>query len=107
MHFCSGGCIATLTATGTIFDVPPATVPGNVENTTHPDLPALGFFEVGAADTRRVYIRSGQFGQEFIPPDTSYCDYDVARWPPVNHPECDDCLTWLRGAYYEIPWWWE
>ncbi len=96
-----------LQANGTIFDAPPAAVAGNVENTTHPQLPALGFFEVGAADTSRVYIGGGQLGQEFVPPNTPYCDYAFNTWPPVNHPECDDCLKWLQGAYYEMPWWWQ
>ncbi|MCY7328760.1 MAG: DUF4249 domain-containing protein [Saprospiraceae bacterium] len=97
-----------LEANGTIFDAPPAAVPGNVENTTHPDLPALGFFEVGAADTVRVFTGNGQLGSEFLLQNTPYCQLDYSKgWPPVNHPECDDCLTWIKGAYYEIPWWWQ
>ncbi len=97
-----------LEANGTIFDAPPAAVTGNIENISHPDQPALGFFEVGAADTSRVFTGNGQLGSEFLLQNTSYCQLEYSgTWPPVNHPECDDCLTWLKGAYYEIPWWWE
>ena len=97
-----------LTANGTIFDAPPAAVAGNVENLTHPDQPALGFFEVGAADTSRVFTGNGQLGEEFLLHNVPYCQMDYSQgWPPVNHPECDDCLAWLKGAYYELPWWWQ
>ncbi len=95
-----------LSANGTIFDAPPAAVSGNVENATHPDLPALGFFEVGAADTVRVYTGNGQLGNEFLLQNVPYCKLDYSYWPPVNHPECDNCLL-IPGAYYEVPWWWE
>ncbi|MEO6039318.1 MAG: DUF4249 domain-containing protein [Saprospiraceae bacterium] len=96
-----------LTATGTIFDSPPAAVAGNIENLTHPDRPALGFFEVGAADTARVFSGNGQLGNEFLLKGEPYCQLDWSIWPPVNHTECDDCLTWLKGSYYELPWWWQ
>ncbi len=98
-----------LTATGTIFDSPPAVVAGNMENTTHPNRPALGFFEVGAADTVRIFSGNGQLGDEFLLQDNIYCEIDWSKYPqpPVNYPECDDCLKWLRGAYYEVPWWWQ
>lgn len=95
-----------LHANGTIFDAPPAVVSGNVENITHPNQPALGFFEVGAADTVRVFTGNGQLGNEFSLQNTPYCKLDYTHWPPVNSPECDDCLL-LPGAYYEAPWWWE
>ena len=96
-----------LTANGTIFDAPPAVVVGNVENTGYPDRPALGFFEVGAADTVRIYSGNGQLGSEFLLQNVPFCQLDYTRWPPVNQPECDDCLTWIKGAFYEMPWWWE
>ena len=96
-----------LLASGTIFDAPPAAVAGNVENMTHPNNPALGFFEVGAADTSRVFTGDGELGSEFVYPSRPYCQLQyTGNWPPVNHPECDDCLL-LKGAYYEIPWWWQ
>ncbi len=95
-----------LTADGTIFDAPPAAVPGNVENITHPNSPALGLFEVGAADTVRVFTVNGQLGSEFLLHNTPYCDIDYSFGrPPVNHPECDNCLL-LKGAVYDVPWWW-
>ncbi len=95
-----------LNATGTIFDAPPATVPGNVENLTHPNQPALGLFEVGAADTVRVFTGNGQLGDEFLLQNYPYCQIDYTKgWPPVSYPECDNCLL-IPGASYEVPWWW-
>lgn len=91
---------------GTILDVPPARVTGNVENLTQPNRPALGYFEVSAIDTVRVFTRNGLLGDEFLLQVNPYCDYDWWKWPPVNHPECDNCLL-LEGATLEKPYWWE
>lgn len=92
--------------TGTIFDVPPSRVFGNVENLTDPDNPALGYFEVSAIDTARVYTANGLLGDEFLLSDNPYCSYDYSRWPPVNHPECDNCLL-LPSSTLQKPDWWQ
>lgn len=95
-----------LNATGTIFDAPPAAIAGNVENLTNPDVPALGFFEIGAADTVRVFTGNGQLGSDFQVQNSPYCRIEyTGSWPPVNHLECDKCLL-LTGATYDVPWWW-
>lgn len=99
--------IAQLIApTGTIFDAPSSKVYGNVENLSDPDNPALGYFEVSTADTARVYTSNGQLGDEFVLPTNNYCDYDWSNWPPVNHPECDNCLL-LPSSTLEKPSWWQ
>ena len=95
-----------ITPSGTIFDVPPARAIGNVANETHPDHPALGYFELSAVDTTRVYTRNGLLGQEFLVNDNPYCQYDWMNWPPVNHKECDNCLL-LKGSTYKQPEWWQ
>lgn len=92
--------------TGTIFDVPPARVYGNVENLTNPNRPALGYFEVSAVDSARVFTRNGLLGDEFLLQDNPYCNYDWSKWPPVNHRECDNCLL-LEGSALQKPVWWE
>ena len=90
---------------GTILDAPPAQVLGNVENLTNPGQPALGFFEVAAIDTVRVFTRDDLLGDAFQINERPYCDYDWSKWPPVTHPECDKCLL-LEGATLEKPYWW-
>jgi len=95
-----------ISPTGTIFDVPPARVYGNVENETDPDRPALGYFEVSAVDTARVFTRNGLLGDDFLLQVNPYCNYDWSKWPPVNHPECDNCLL-LEGSTLQKPEWWE
>lgn len=95
-----------ISPSGTIFDVPPSRVFGNVENITNPGNPALGYFEVSAVDTARVYTRNGLLGDDFLLNQTTYCDYDWAKWPPVNHPECDDCLL-LPASTLQKPDWWQ
>ena len=96
-----------ISPTGTIFDVPPSRIYGNVENTTHPDHPAFGYFQVSAVDTARVYTSNGLLGDDFLLSQTTYCDYDYSgKWPPVNHPECDDCLL-LPSSTLQQPVWWQ
>ncbi|MEZ4965269.1 MAG: DUF4249 domain-containing protein [Saprospiraceae bacterium] len=91
--------------TGTIFDTPAAKMPGNVENITDPGNPALGYFEISAIDTARVYSRNGLLGDDFLLQDVMYCDYDFSMWPPVNHPECDNCLLWPASTLDQPVWW--
>jgi Domain of unknown function (DUF4249) len=95
-----------LAQNGSIFDAPPAVVPGNIYFAGEPGEPAaLGFFEVCSADIKRKYLQNGDLGEEFrsFP---EYCAYDWSRWPPVNHLECDNCLL-LAGSSYEKPFYWQ
>ncbi|MBK7939405.1 MAG: DUF4249 domain-containing protein [Lewinellaceae bacterium] len=95
-----------ISPTGTIFDVPPSRVFGNVENIGDPGNPALGYFEVSAVDTARVYTRNGLLGSEFLLQDLPNCEYDWSKWPPVNYPECDNCLL-IPASSLQKPDWWE
>jgi len=95
-----------ISPTGTIFDKPLARVYGNVGNLTDPRNPALGYFEVSSVDTARVYTRNGLLGDEFLLQDYPYCNYDWGVWPPVTHPECDDCLL-LPSSTLQKPDWWQ
>jgi hypothetical protein len=42
--------------TGTIFDVPPATIPGNIQNEEGDLTEAFGYFEASAIDTSRSFL---------------------------------------------------
>lgn len=69
---------------GTIFDIPPATVPGNIKNNNPNNIPALGYFEAVARDTSREFVTSADFSFFISDP----CDItNIDR-----HPNCDNCL---------------
>jgi hypothetical protein len=96
-----------LALNGTIFDTPPAIVPGNIfVGGDIRQKAALGFFEVCSADIQRKYYVDGDMGDEFRYFE-NYCQYDWSgRWPPVNHYECHDCLT-LGSSSLEKPFYWQ
>lgn len=47
---------------GSIFETPPAAVPGNITNIDDPDDYALGFFEVAQVDTTGTYVTPDDLG---------------------------------------------
>lgn len=91
---------------GTVFDALPAKVRSNVGSLDNPEELVLGYFEVAGAALERRYLLNGQLGPDYLVPNNPYCNYDWGRWPPVNHPECHDCLV-LDGATTLIPEWWQ
>lgn len=66
--------------TGGLYDVIPASVPGNVKCTSDPDDLVLGYFSVSGVSTRRIFIKS-----PLIAKDLYYdkCLYETA---PANTP---------------------
>jgi len=76
---------------GTIFDVPPATVRGNIYNVKNPDETVLGYFEAALVDT------------------TTFAIYPYQLPVPVNNPcgttvnpACRACTT-LPNSTLEVP----
>jgi len=72
---------------GDIFDVPPATLPGNVFNTQDPDEIVLGYFEVSAKSIARVALYRSSLA-------------------PITVPTKEECLliknsTTIRPAYWD------
>lgn len=90
---------------GTIFDPPPGVVKGNIRNLNDPSKPVRGFFEVSSVTLARKYLTNHTLGEEFRFAQP-YCEYDYDKFPPVNHPECDDCLL-LTNSTTTQPEWWE
>lgn len=95
---------------GSIFDSPPAALKGNVYNTKNKNERALGYFEVTSVDTLRRFVVKGQLKDPktkdvwYIP---AKCNYTVGRqFPPVNRPECIDCIKIPNGTY-ESPYYWK
>lgn len=90
--------------TGTIFDTPPAPIPGNLENLSDPARPALGFFEVGASDTTRIYVNRGDLPFEVVAFIPLHCG--SGNPAASKHPECLDCLK-LSSSTLQKPDWWQ
>lgn len=87
---------------GSIFDVPPAPVRGNIFNTEDQDEIVLGYFEVSSADTLRITTdaRTIPFQQR----GRSRCGNLFQRPNPLP-PECCECLL-LKHSTDVVPDYW-
>lgn len=84
---------------GTVFDLPPAALQGNVRNVDKDDELVLGYFDVAAVDTVRARVLGADYRSNIsgIVP----CSFFNRRnWPA----ECCQCLT-LEGAGTKRPDW--
>lgn len=84
---------------GSIFDPPPAAVPGNLYNVNDPEEVVLGFFEASSMlDTARVMVLRGELPFDPLP----YCEYD--RTTPIDrYPDgCVNCLE-LKNSSLNRP----
>lgn len=77
------------TRVGSIFDTPPAPIPGNIVS-TNPDEDVLGFFEVVSVDTARMFLTNNDIRVFWDDP----CELNGEEWLPVfTVPiECVICL---------------
>ncbi|MFK7934146.1 MAG: DUF4249 domain-containing protein [Saprospiraceae bacterium] len=87
---------------GSIFDVPPAPVRGNIFNPEDRDEIVLGYFEISSADTLRITsdARSIPFQQR----GTARCG-NVFRRPDPLPAGCCECLT-LENSTDVVPDYW-
>ena len=84
---------------GTVFDPPPARIPGNISNLDDPTEPVLGFFDVIAIDTARTIIRPHEFRANIDP--IRYCNqFARFRWPK----ECCNCRSIPETTTIRPPW---
>jgi hypothetical protein len=74
--------------TGSIFDTPPAPIPGNIYRVDDPEETVLGFFEVSAVDTVRTSTNYADFRPLVI---VDRCPY--LNWQTYSDPPCCNCLT--------------
>jgi hypothetical protein len=85
---------------GSIFDTPPAPIPGNIYNVNDPDEQVLGFFELSAVDT----VRTRTFYQDLEP--LAIIDRCPSNnWQAYNDPACCQCLI-LKNSELERPSYW-
>lgn len=84
---------------GTVFDLPPASLNGNIQNVNDPNEQVLGYFELATTDTVRTKVFSFEYKENVS--GIVYCSqFDRRNWPD----ECCQCLV-LEGASTERPDW--
>lgn len=91
-----------VSSTGSLFDVPPATIPGNIFNSENTEEVVLGYFEVTNNRTTRFRTVIDTFD---LMPDNPGCEYNRNR-PLDDYP--DPCLgcTILKGCCVPRPSFW-
>lgn len=82
---------------GTIFDVPPATVPGNMYNPKNSEEPVLGYFETAIIDTTRFFTL-----RNYMP---IFIKEPCGRFVRNRHYACYGCLE-LPNSTKEEPYYW-
>ena len=87
---------------GSIFDVPPARLPGNIFSEGDPSQAALGFFEVSGESIGRVFTLPSDL--EGIPVD-EICPVYIPPWR--RDPECCNCLAIPTATLNEPNYWGE
>ena len=84
---------------GTVFDKPPAAVPGNLQNISDPKELILGYFELAAVDIKRAKIFPHEYFDESI--DNDECSFfSRTRWPN----RCCQCLNIKDATTIRPPW---
>jgi len=74
---------------GSLYDSPPAQMPGNIRNLTHPEKPVLGYFQASGVTTRRIFILRNQLPLDF------YITGGFSSCSILEVPEAD------AGSYYK------
>ncbi len=89
---------------GSLFDVPPAPVIGNIRNPEDSNERVLGYFEVAKAQVSRIYTISNDVPFFLNPP----CLYVPGKDRFAYSQECLDCRVRARGRpwTHEAPPWW-
>lgn len=90
---------------GTIFDVPPATIRGNIYKVDNPKERILGYFEVAAVDSAYTYTDRGIFRYTINNP--CLVDYTKPAWEATYgySPECAFCVN-IEGHSTKVPKFW-
>lgn len=90
---------------GSIFDVPPATIRGNIYPVDQPTEHILGYFEVAAVDTAYAFSDAWLFPNYIADPCRR--DFTKFEWEPTYYfdPECAYCIN-IKGYSLEVPKFW-
>jgi hypothetical protein len=84
---------------GSIFDLPPAALPGNVYNTQDPDELVLGYIEFSAKAVARVYL----FKSDLAPFTVTSKEYQC-YWEG-HYEACCECLTIKNSSTVRPDYW--
>lgn len=87
---------------GTIFDPPPARIPGNVWQTRDPKLRALGLFEVAAVDTLIRFANKASLSLDIRSYVAPFCNNSG---PTGVRNECFNCLVFPNSTLVKPLWW--
>lgn len=89
---------------GSLFDIPPAPVYGNIYNDANPSERILGYFEVAKEKITRISTNRGDVPFFLSRP----CDFIVGKPASEYTAECIECDERARGKRWttvEPPWW--
>jgi hypothetical protein len=89
---------------GSLFDIPPAPVFGNIYNTANPNERVLGYFEVAKEKITRISTNRGDVPFFLNRP----CEFIVGKPASEYIAECIECDERARGKKWttvEPPWW--
>lgn len=91
--------------TGSIFDAPPAAVPGNISNIENPTEVVLGYFELTNTDSLRGFVTKGDFF-EFYKFTSNTCS-DILNPTATNARACCNChiIDRERNTTVRPSWW--
>jgi hypothetical protein len=109
---------------GSLYDISPMSIRGNVNCVTNPDEPVLGYFSVSAVEQKRLFIKDTFLGKPNyysdcisdtvrgkLPPGINVSfwvlqDFSIetpSSWVITYHKECADCTT--KGSNVRPPYW--
>lgn len=91
-----------ITKRGSIFDIPPSIIPGNVRNLNNPDEIAFGYFEASLTQITRTFVDRGK-----IPTYVETCFYYDPDFKPF-YPNrfCFNCQDHAGSTIVEPDWFW-
>ncbi len=89
----------TLNNTGSLFDIPPASIQGNIYNVENPEEEILGYFDASSVELRRVTVTRDDFPYQV--PSTE-CEYVPGKETGQYNRYCIDC-TDLEGSSFRRP----
>ncbi len=87
---------------GSIFDAPPAAIPGNITSLDDPGEQVLGYFSAVDESTKLIFVRRGDLPESFI--ELPLCGLPGLP-PSPRDPACCNCLRLDHSSLRRPPYW--